>query len=84
MSLGSFDNCMRVVVLQRMVPFLLVDPSTLYAWMAVGSFFKGKLVRKRSPRSMKLPVAPESMRAVVSTICFPTSSLIGKRRVHSL
>ena len=52
--------------------------------MAVGSFVKGKLARERSPRSMKLPITPESMRAVVSTICFPTSSFIGKRRVRSL
>jgi hypothetical protein len=28
-------------------------------------------------------VAPESTRAVVSTICVPTSSLTGKRRVLS-
>ena len=38
----------------------------------------------RSPRSIKFPVAPESIRAVVSTVCFPMSNLTGKRRVLSL
>ena len=42
------------------------------------------MARERSPRSMKFPVAPELIRAVVSTVCIPTSSLIGKRRVRSL
>ena len=43
-----------------------------------------KLARDRSPRLMKFPVAPESMSAVVSTVCCPISSLIGKQRVYSL
>ena len=38
----------------------------------------------RRPRSMKFPVAPESIKAVVSTVCFPKSNLTGKRRVLSL
>ena len=42
------------------------------------------MARERSPRSMKFPVALESMRAVVLTVCCPTSSLIGQWRVHSL
>ena len=33
---------------------------------------------------MKFLVAPELMSAVVLTVCCPTSSLIGKWRVHSL
>ena len=41
-------------------------------------------MRDSNPRSMKFPVAPESIRVVVSTVWIPTSSLIGKRRVHSL
>ena len=47
-------------------------------------FLKRELARDRSPRSMKFPMALELMRAVVSTVCCPTSSLIGKRRVRSL
>ena len=41
-------------------------------------------MRDRSPRSMKFPVALESIRVVVLMVCCPTSSLIGKQRVHSL
>ena len=75
---------MRVCAFQRIVPRWLAVPSTLKARMGCGSFFRGKFARDKSPRSMKFPVAPESMRAVVSTVCCPTSSLIGKRRVRSL
>ena len=32
---------------------------------------------------MKFPVAPQSMRAVVSTICVPVASLMGRQIVHS-
>ena len=32
---------------------------------------------------MKFPVAPQLMRAVVSTICVPVASLMGRRMVHS-
>ena len=66
-------NTIRVRAFQRIVPRRLGVPSTLKAPMGWGSLFKGKLV-----------VAPESMRAEVSTVWVPTSSLIGKRRVHSL
>ena len=56
----------------------------LKAPMGCGSLFTGKLVRDKRLRSMKFLVAPESTRVVVSTIWVPTSSLTGKRRVHSL
>ena len=46
--------------------------------------FRGKFARDRRPRSIKFPVAPESINVVVSTICFLMSNLIGKRRVFSL
>ena len=75
---------MRVWAFQRIVPRRLGVPSTLNTPMGWGSRFKGKLARDSSPRLMKFPVAPESTRAVVSTVWIPTSSLIGKRRVHSL
>ena len=32
---------------------------------------------------MKFPVALQSMRAMVSTICVPVASLTGRRMVHS-
>lgn len=68
----------------RMVPDLLVVPSILKVWMGWGSFFRGKLARNKSLRSMKLPVAPKLIRAVVLTICSSMSSLTGKQRVCSL
>jgi hypothetical protein len=71
------------LVFQTTVPFRFVEPSTLYAWMGLGSPCRGKFARDRSPRSRKFPVAPESIRAVVSTIWLSTSSLTGKRRVLS-
>ena len=77
-------NTMRVWAFQRIVPCRLGVPSTLKVPIGWGSLFRGKLVRDNSPRSMKFPVAPESMRAEVSTIWVPTSSLMGKWRVHSL
>ena len=41
-------------------------------------FFRGKFVSDRRPRSIKFPVALESIKAVISTICFPMNSLTGK------
>jgi hypothetical protein len=74
---------MGILVFQRMVPFRLVEPSTLYAYIDFGSRCNGKFAREKSPRSRKFLVAPELTRAVVSTICVPTSSLTGKQRVLS-
>ena len=38
----------------------------------------------RRPRLIKFPVAPESIKAVVSMVCFPMSNLTGNQRVLSL
>ena len=61
-------NTIRVRAFQRIVPCRLGVPSTLKAPMGWGSLFKGKLARDSSPRSIKFLVAPESMRAEVSTV----------------
>ena len=79
-----WGNIMQVWAFQRIVPHRLGVPSTLKAPMGWGSLFRGKLARDKSLRLMKFLVTPESMRAEVSTIWVPTSSLIGKRRVRSL
>ena len=81
MSSKSSEPCgkiMRVRAFQRIVPRRLGVPSTLKVPIGCGNFFRGKLASKSSPRSMKFPVAPESTRAVVSTVWVPTSSLMGK------
>ena len=65
------------------VPLALGVPSTLYARIGLGSRCSGKLALDKRPMSMKFPVAPQSMRAVVSTICVPVSSLTGRRMVRS-
>ena len=41
-------------------------------------------MREMSSRSMKFPVAPQSMMVVVLTIWLPTESLTGMRMVLSL
>ena len=46
--------------------------------MGVSSRTRTKLSRQRSRRSIKFPVAPESMSAEVSTILFIPCSEIGK------
>ena len=46
--------------------------------MGVGNCTRTKLSRERSQRSIKFPVAPESMSAEVSTILFIPCSEIGK------
>ena len=82
---SSSDPCgstMWVQAFQRIVPRRLGVLSTLKVPMGWESFFKGKLARDSSPRSMKFPVAPESMRVEVSTIWVPTSSLMGGEFVH--
>ena len=66
-----------------MVPLTLAVPSTLYARIGLGSRCNGKLALDRRPTLMKFPVAPQSMRAVVSMICVPVASLIGRRMVCS-
>ena len=61
-----------------MVPLEFTVPSTLYARIGLGSCCSGKLALDRRPMSMKFPVAPQLMRAVVSMICVPVTSLIGR------
>ena len=46
--------------------------------MGVGSHTRTKLSQERSRRSIKFPMAPESMSAEVSTILFIPCSEIGK------
>ena len=46
--------------------------------MGVGSRTRAKLSLERSQRSMKFPVAPESMSAEVSTVLLIPCSEIGK------
>ena len=46
--------------------------------MGVGSRTRTKLSLERSQRSIKFPVAPESISAEVSTILFFPCSVIGK------
>ena len=76
-------NRMSVWAFHQMVPLPLVVPSTLLVVMDLESFSKGNLRRQRRPTSMKFPVAPQSMRAVVSMICVPLDSLMGIRMVLS-
>ena len=66
-----------------MVSLTLVVPSTLYAQMGLGSHCRRKFALDRRPMSMKLPVAPQSMRAVVLTIWIPVASLMGRQMVCS-
>ena len=66
-----------------MVPLALAIPSTLYAWIGLGNCCSRKLALDRRLMLMKFPVVPQSMRAVVSMICVPVASLIGRRMVHS-
>ena len=66
-----------------MVPLALAVPSTLYAQIGLGSRCSGKLALDKRPMSMKFPVALQSTRAVVSTICVPVTSLTGRRMVCS-
>ena len=66
------------------VSLMLAVPSTWYVWMGLGRWCKGKLALNRRLMLMKFPVAPQSMRAVVSTIWVLAASLIGRWMVCSL
>ena len=70
-------NRILVWAFHRMVPLALVVPLTLLVMMGLGSFSRGNLRRQRRLTSMKFPVAPQSTRVVVSTICVPLDSLMG-------
>ena len=66
-----------------MVPLVFNVPSTLCDQIGLGSHCNAKFALDRRSMSMKFPVAPQLMRAVVSTICVPVASMIGRRMVHS-
>ena len=77
------EKRMSVWAFHLIVPLALAVPSTLYARIGLGSCCSGKLALDRRPILMKFPVAPQSMRAVVLTICVPVTSLTGRRMVRS-
>ena len=49
--------------------------------MGLATLVSLKVPLGRSHGSRKFPIAPELMRAVVSTVCFSPCSLIGRRMV---
>ena len=51
--------------------------------MGLGRHCRGKLALDKRSMSMKFPVAPQSMRVVVLTICVLVANLMGRRIVHS-
>ena len=51
--------------------------------MGLGRRCRGKLALDKRSMSMKFPVAPQSMRVVVLTICVLVANLMGRRIVHS-
>ena len=63
-------------------PCLLTVPSTLKACKA-GIDREGRRRRSTREGSIKFPVAPQSMRAVVVTVLALYCSLMGNRRAHS-
>ena len=69
---------MSVWAFHPIVPLILAVPSTLYAQMGLRRHCRGKFALDKRPMSMKFPVALQSMRAVVLTICIPVASLIGR------
>ena len=74
----EWEKRMSVCAFHLMVPLVLAVPSTLYAWMGLGRCCREKLALDKRPMSMKFPVAPQSMRAVVLTIWVPVASLTGR------
>ena len=69
---------MSVWAFHLMVPLMLAVPSTLYTQMGLGRHCRGKFALDKRPTSMKFPVAPQSMRAVVLMIWVPVASLMGR------
>ena len=84
-SVVSLDCKKRISVqaFHPMVPLALAVPSTLYAQIGLGKCCSGKFALDKRLMLMKFPVAPQSIRAVVSTICVPVVSLIGRQIVRS-
>ena len=79
----DWEKRMSVWAFHLMVPLAFVVPSTLYAQIGWERHCRGKFALDKRPMSMKFPVAPQSTRAVVSTICVPVANLIGRRIVRS-
>ena len=67
---------MSVQAFHPMVFLTLVVLSMLYAQIGLERHCKGKFALDRRPISMKFLVAPQSIRAVVSTIWVPVANLI--------
>ena len=59
---------MSVWAFHLMVSLTLAIPSTLYAQMGLGRYFKGEFALDRRPMSMKSLVTPQSIKAMVLTI----------------
>ena len=52
-------------------------PSIFYAQMGLGRCHRGKFALDKRPMSIKIPVVPQLMGAVVLMICIPIASLMG-------
>ena len=74
----DWEKRMSVWAFHLIVPLTFAVPSILYAQIGLGRCCRGKFALDKRPTSMKFPVAPQSMRAVVSTICVPVANLIGR------
>ena len=79
----DWEKRMSVWAFHLMVPLTFAVPSTLYTWMGLGRHYRGKFALDKRLMSIKFPVALQSMRAVVLTICVPVASLIGRQIVCS-
>ena len=79
----DWEKRMSVWAFHPIVPLMFVVPSTLYARMGLGRRCREKFALDKRPMSMKFPVAPQSMRMVVSMICVPVANLIWRQIVHS-
>ena len=77
------EKRMSVWAFHLIVSLTLAVPSTLYAQIGLGRRCRGKFALDKRPMLMKFLVAPQSMRAVVSMICVPIASLIGRQIVRS-
>ena len=74
----DWEKRMSVWAFHLMVPLTFAVPSTLYTWIGLGRYCRGKFALDKRPMSMKFPVAPQSIRVVVSMICVPVASLMGR------
>ena len=79
----DWENRMSVWAFHLMVPLMFAVPFMLYAQMGLGRRCRGKFALDKRLMLMKFPVAPQSMRVVVSMICVPVANLIGRRIVRS-